>query len=61
MVLLWGPDPELFITSGVTRSYQGHHNEKSMGGVEGTWERIMNVALERMVQQSVVIISRLKP
>ncbi len=35
----------------LTRSYQGHYNEESMGGLEGTWERIMNVALERMVQQ----------
>lgn len=35
----------------LTRTYQGHYNEKSMGGLEGTWERVMNVALERMVQQ----------
>ena len=35
----------------LTRTYQGHYNEKSMGGLEGTWERVMNAALERMVQQ----------
>ena len=35
----------------LTRTYQGHYNEKSLGGLGGTWERIMNVALERMVQQ----------
>jgi Uncharacterized lipoprotein len=35
----------------LTRAYQGHYNEKSLGGLEATWERIMNVALERMVQQ----------
>lgn len=35
----------------LTRTYQGHYNEKSMGGLEGTWERVMNTALERMLQQ----------
>jgi curli biogenesis system outer membrane secretion channel CsgG len=35
----------------LTRAYHGHYNEKSMGGLEGTWERVMNAALERMVQQ----------
>ncbi|HKZ57794.1 MAG TPA: YajG family lipoprotein, partial [Thermodesulfovibrionales bacterium] len=35
----------------LTRSYQGYYNEKSMGGLQGTWERIMNEALKRMVQQ----------
>jgi uncharacterized lipoprotein YajG len=35
----------------LTRAYQGHYNEKSMGGLEGTWERVMSTALERMVQQ----------
>ncbi|MFZ2446092.1 MAG: YajG family lipoprotein [Syntrophobacteraceae bacterium] len=33
-----------------TRSYQGHYNEESLGGLEGTWERVMNTALERMVR-----------
>lgn len=33
------------------RTYQGHYTEKSMGGLEGTWERVMNVALERMVRE----------
>lgn len=32
------------------QSYQGHYNEKSMGGLDGTWERVMNMALERMVR-----------
>jgi curli biogenesis system outer membrane secretion channel CsgG len=32
-------------------TYQGHYNEKSMGGLAGTWERVMNTALERMIQQ----------
>lgn len=31
-------------------AYQGHYNEKSMGGLDGTWERVMNTALERMVR-----------
>lgn len=33
-----------------SQSYQGHYNESSMGGLEGTWERVMNTALERMVR-----------
>ena len=35
----------------LTAPYQGHYNEKSMGGLEGTWERVMNAALERMVSE----------
>ncbi len=31
-------------------NYEGHYNEKSTGGLEKTWERVMNTALERMVQ-----------
>jgi uncharacterized lipoprotein YajG len=30
--------------------YQGHFNEKSLGGLEGTWERVMNGALEDMIR-----------
>jgi curli biogenesis system outer membrane secretion channel CsgG len=33
------------------RSYQGHYNEKSGGGWTGTWERVMNTALERMLHE----------
>lgn len=33
------------------RTYQGHYTEKRLGGLEGTWERVMNVALERMVRE----------
>lgn len=35
----------------LTRTYQGHYNEKSGGGLTGTWERVMNSALERMMQE----------
>ena len=35
----------------LTQPYQGYYNEKSMGGYVGTWERVMNMALERMVNQ----------
>ena len=35
----------------LTQPYQGHYNEKSMGGYVGTWERVMNMAPERMVNQ----------
>jgi uncharacterized lipoprotein YajG len=35
----------------VTRAYQGNYTEKTaMGGLEGTWKRVMNTALERMVR-----------
>ena len=34
----------------VTRSYQGNYTDKSMVGYEGTWQRVMNTALERMVR-----------
>lgn len=35
-----------------TRRYDGHYNEESMGGLEGTWERVMNTALEKMIKQA---------
>ena len=28
----------------------GHFNEKSLGGLEGTWERVMNTALGLMIE-----------
>jgi hypothetical protein len=38
----------------LSRSYQGNYNERSMGGGFGnTWERVLNTALERMIQQIV--------
>jgi hypothetical protein len=35
----------------LTRDYQGHYTEKSGGGLDGTWERVMNEALQRMVRE----------
>jgi hypothetical protein len=35
----------------LARKYQGHFNEKSMGGLEGTWERVMNTALASMIEE----------
>ena len=35
-----------------SQSYTGHYNEKSLGGMDETWERVMNKALDRMVQQA---------
>jgi uncharacterized lipoprotein YajG len=35
----------------ITRTYQAHYDEKSMAGYTGTWERVMNVTLERLVRQ----------
>lgn len=35
----------------LTRSYQGHYTEKSGGGLDATWERVMNEALQRMVRE----------
>lgn len=35
----------------LTRKYQGHFNEKSLGGLEGTWERVMNAALAAMIEE----------
>lgn len=35
----------------LAQPYQGYYNEKSLGGIKGTWERVMNTALERMVNQ----------
>jgi curli biogenesis system outer membrane secretion channel CsgG len=37
----------------LSRPYQGNYNERSMGGLDETWERVLNTALERMVQQVV--------
>ena len=34
-----------------SRKYQGHYNEKSMGGLDSMWERVMNTALERMIKE----------
>ncbi len=36
----------------LTRTYQGNYSEKCLGGLEGTWERVMSIALERMVRQA---------
>ena len=33
----------------LTRIYQGHYNEKSMGGLEKSWEHVMNSALEKVI------------
>lgn len=38
-------------TTLLTRNYQGHYTEKSGGGLDGTWERVMNEALQRMVRE----------
>lgn len=38
-------------TTLLTRNYQGHYTEKSMGGLDATWERVMNEALQRMVRE----------
>jgi uncharacterized lipoprotein YajG len=35
----------------LTRNYQGHYTEKSGGGLDATWERVMNEALQRMVRE----------
>jgi hypothetical protein len=35
----------------LTRTYQGSYSEKCLAGLEGTWERVMSKALERMVRQ----------
>lgn len=32
------------------RAYNGYYDEKSMGGLEGSWERVMNASLARMVE-----------
>lgn len=39
-------------TTLLTRNYQGHYTEKSMGGLDATWERVMNEALQRMVREA---------
>jgi hypothetical protein len=31
-------------------TYTGHYNEKSAGGYEGSWQRVMNQALARLVE-----------
>ncbi len=33
-----------------SQSYQGYYDESALGGLEGTWEHVMNTALERMVR-----------
>lgn len=38
-------------TTLLTRNYQGHYTEKSLGGLDATWERVMNEALQRMVRE----------
>lgn len=38
-------------TTLLTRNYQGHYTEKSGGGLDATWERVMNEALQRMVRE----------
>jgi hypothetical protein len=35
----------------LTRTYQGHFNEKSLGGLDATWERVMNTALANMIEE----------
>lgn len=35
----------------LTRTYQGDYKDTAFGGLEGTWERVMNTALERMVRE----------
>lgn len=48
---------DLTVTNGqtgaplLTRTYQGHFNEKSMGGLDATWERVMNTALASMIEE----------
>jgi uncharacterized lipoprotein YajG len=31
-------------------NYTGHYNEKSAGGYEGSWQRVMNLSLARLVE-----------
>jgi Uncharacterized lipoprotein len=48
---------DLNVTDGQTgasilaRKYQGHFNEKSLGGLDATWERVMNAALALMIEE----------
>jgi Uncharacterized lipoprotein len=48
---------DLNVTDGKTgapllaRKYQGHFNEKSLGGLDATWERVMNAALALMIEE----------
>ena len=35
----------------LARKYQGHFNEKSLGGLDSTWERVMNTALALMIEE----------
>jgi hypothetical protein len=35
----------------LSRKYQGHFNEKSLGGLDATWERVMNTALALMIEE----------
>lgn len=34
-----------------TRRYRGYQKETAMGGLEGTWEQVMNAALEHMMRE----------
>jgi hypothetical protein len=34
-----------------SRRYRGYHKESAMGGLEGTWEHVMNTALEHMMRE----------
>ena len=48
---------DLNVTDGQTgasvlaRKYQGHFNEKSLGGLNATWERVVNAALALMIEE----------
>lgn len=48
---------DLNVTDGQTGAsllvgkYQGHFNEKSLGGLDSTWERVMNTALALMIEE----------
>ena len=35
----------------VARQYRGYHKETAMGGLEGTWEHVMNTALQHMMRE----------
>ena len=35
----------------VARQYRGYHKESAMGGLEGTWEHVMNTALQHMMRE----------
>ena len=35
----------------LSRTYRGYHKETAMGGLEGTWEHVMNTALAAMMRE----------